>query len=193
MRIIFIGPPGVGKGTQSARLIEHFKIPHLSTGEMLRQATREGTAAGLEAQTYMASGKLVPDPLILKLIEARLDEPDSKKGALFDGFPRTLGQARALEKLLKNRGMPIDAVLELKADTQELLRRLRSRKRADDRPEIVQERLESYYSQTAPLLEYYRDRGLLVTIDATGTPEEVFARIKATMEQRGKRSGTDQE
>jgi adenylate kinase len=186
MRIIFIGPPGVGKGTQSERLVEHFGIPHLSTGDMLRQATREGTAAGLDAQTYMARGKLVPDPIILKLIEARLDEPDSKQGALFDGFPRTLGQARALEKLLEKRGMPIDAVLELKADTQELLRRLRNRKRVDDRPEIVQERLESYYRQTTPLLEYYRDRGLLVTIDATGTPDEVFSRITTTMEQRGK-------
>jgi len=193
MRIIFIGPPGVGKGTQSARLITHYNIPHLSTGDMLRQATREGTPLGMEAKTYMDSGKLVPDPLILKLIEARLAIPDSQAGALFDGFPRTLGQARALEKLLAKRGMPLDAVLELTVDTQELLRRLRSRKRADDRPEIVQERLESYYRQTAPLLEYYRDRGLLVTIDGTGTPEEVFARITATMEQRGKRSGDAQE
>ena len=193
MRIIFIGPPGGGKGTQSSRLIEHFDIPHLSTGDMLRQAVNSSTELGREAQGYMLSGKLVPDPLILKLIEDRLSEPDSKRGALFDGFPRTLGQARELDTLLEKRGTPINVVLELKVETPELVRRLQKRKRADDRPEIVQERLESYYRQTAPLLEYYADRGLLRTVDGMGTEAEVFDRIKAAIGQNGDLATTAEE
>ena len=187
MRIIFIGPPGVGKGTQSKRLIEYLRIPHLSTGDMLREATQEGSELGLEARRYMSSGKLVPDPLILDLVSTRLTDPESRKGALFDGFPRTLRQAQGLDELLARQGMPVSCAIELQVDSDELFRRLSERKRPDDCPEIIRERLESYYRQTEPLLDYYRNRSLLYTIDGTGSPDEVFERIKAVVDKIGGR------
>jgi adenylate kinase len=182
MRIIFLGPPGVGKGTQSKRLVEYLGIPHLSTGDMLRQAFQEKSEVGILSQQYMSSGKLVPDPIILEIMGRRLDQPDCQKGCLLDGFPRTLGQARALDEFLAHRGTPLDGVLELKVNQDEIVNRLAGRGRDDDRPEIIRQRLEHYERQTAPLVDYYRRQGLLHTIDGTGTPDEVFGRIKDTLQ-----------
>lgn len=186
MRIIFIGPPGAGKGTQSERLVQHLRIPHLSTGEMLRQARQLDSDVGLEAARYMDAGKLVPDPIIMKLIEARMSQPDCQDGCLLDGFPRTVGQAEALDRYLKRRHMPIDLVLELKVDPNELMRRLTSRKRGDDKPEVIRQRLEGYVAQTQPLIAYYRDLGLLAVIDGIGNQDQVFERIKDALDWRRK-------
>ena len=183
MRLIFIGPPGVGKGTQSKRLLAALGIPHLSTGDMLREAIQKKTEVGRLSEEYLSSGKLVPDPAILQIVAERLDRGDCQRGCLFDGFPRTLVQAQGLDKFLEDRKMPLSGVLELKVDTNELVRRLASRGREDDRPEIVRERLEHYQRQTSPLLEYYRKRGLLHTIDGTGTTDEVYGRIDEVLDR----------
>jgi adenylate kinase len=183
MRIVFIGPPGVGKGTQSLRLVEFLNIPHLSTGDMLRQALQEKSDLGLLSQQYMAQGKLVPDPIILQLVGRRLDQDDCQDGCLLDGFPRTLGQAQAFDEFLQRRGTPLTAALELKADPEELVKRLVGRGRDDDRPAIIRERLDQYARQTAPLSDYYARQRRLFEIDGSGTPEEVFGRIKAVIDQ----------
>ena len=183
MRMVFLGPPGVGKGTQSQRLTAHFGIPHLSTGEMLRRACHNKTDLGQQADEYMAQGKLVPDSLMLQLVERRMAEPDSKRGYLLDGFPRTLGQAEAFDAMLRKTGDALALVVELKANPEVLVSRMAGRGREDDRPEIVRRRLEEYFQQTAPLSEYYRKRGILVTIDGSGTPDEVFDRITEVIER----------
>jgi len=183
MRLVFLGPPGVGKGTQSERLIAHLNVTHLSTGDMLRQARRDQTELGRKAETFMNAGQLVPDELMLALIEELLGQPDCRDGYLLDGFPRTLGQAAALDEMLARRNTPLDLVLELTAETEELVRRLAGRGRDDDKPEVVRKRLEEYHRQTAPLSDYYRQRGLLETIDGQGTPEEVFRRIRAVADR----------
>lgn len=178
MLLVFLGPPGAGKGTQSKKLTEHFDIPHLSTGEMLRMACSEGTKIGKLAEAYMTSGQLVPDPIILSIVGDCLDRGDFDNGCLFDGFPRTIGQAQSLDASLKQRGTPLDAVLELQVDNEELEQRLMSRGRSDDRIEVVRQRLKGYHDTTKPLVEYYEKQGLLRVIDGTGTPEEVFERIR---------------
>ncbi len=183
MRIIFVGPPGAGKGTQAERLVGHLQIAHLSTGEMLRQAVERGTPEGLSAKAYMDRGDLVPDGVILAMVGRRLDEPDCAAGCLFDGFPRTLAQAEALGPLLAARGTPLSGVLELDVDEAELVRRLGLRGRADDRPEVIQQRLDGYRRQTAPLLNYYRQQGLLHSIDGSGSPDEIFARVRSVVEE----------
>lgn len=185
MRIIFIGPPGVGKGTQSQRLLKHFGIPHVSTGDLLREAISESTRLGRLAQRYMTRGQLVPDPIVLQIVGARLEEGDCQNGCLFDGFPRTLGQAQALDEFLAEMGAPLDAVIELKVDEDEVVRRLAQRQRGDDTPEIIRRRMHSYWQETAPLLDYYQRRNILYSIDGVGTPDEVFGRIKAALEARG--------
>ena len=187
MRLVFIGPPGVGKGTQSERLVSHLGIIHLSTGEMLRQACDEHSELGRKADKFMESGQLVPDELMLELVSQRLQAPDCRAGYLLDGFPRTLGQAASLDKSLAEHGTPLDLVLELTADAEELVRRLAARGRKDDQPEIVRRRLEEYERQTAPLHDYYSRQDLLRTVDGQGTPEEVFVRIKAIVDNRRRR------
>jgi adenylate kinase len=185
MRVIFIGPPGAGKGTQSQRLAEYLGVPHLSTGDMLRQAVRERTEAGRLAEPYMSSGQLVPDEIILKLVGERLQRPDAATGAVFDGFPRNLRQAESLDNTLCEMNSPLDVVIELRLDDAQVIQRLSGRGRNDDRPEIIAERLKSYWEQTRPLLDYYRKRGLLKTVDGSGSPDEVFERIKAALPDPG--------
>jgi adenylate kinase len=188
MLIVFLGPPGSGKGTQAKRLVEHLHIPHLSTGELLREARAAGTGLGRQAAAYMDAGRLVPDELVLALVEESLEQPAYAEGALFDGFPRTLPQARALDAALARRGTPLDLVLQLVADEQELtarmLRRASQEGRTDDNPQTIAHRMEVYRQQTAPLLDYYRFKGVLMPIDGLGTPDEVFARVKLPVEKR---------
>ena len=183
MRIVFIGPPGVGKGTQSARLVKYLNVPHLSTGDMLRQACQDKSDLGLLSQQFMTQGKLVPDPIVLQLIARRLAEPNSQGGFLLDGFPRTLGQAQELDRFLRERDTPLTAAIELQVDTDELAKRLAGRGREDDRPEIVRKRLEEYARQTSPLSDYYRRTGQLYTLYGGGTTDEVFNRIRTVVDQ----------
>jgi adenylate kinase len=188
MLIVFIGPPGAGKGTQAKRLLEYLNIGHLSTGELLREAKAAGTPLGQLAASYMDHGRLVPDELVLELVAEKLTQPQFASGCMFDGFPRTLAQARSLDETLVHRGTPLDLALELRADHKELTNRMLKRAaaegRADDNPQTIAHRFEVYRQQTSPLLDYYRFKGILSVIDAMGTPDEVFGRIVNVVEKK---------
>ncbi len=178
MRIVFIGPPGAGKGTQSVLLTELLDIPHLSTGNMLREAVEHRTTVGRLAAEFMQSGRLVPDPFVVQIVGERLQQPDCEGGCLFDGFPRTLGQARSLDEYLTAAGTPLDAALELRVDEELLVNRLLGRGREDDSIDTIRRRFRDYVTMTTPLLDYYQSTGLLRTIDGSGTTNEVFKRIR---------------
>jgi adenylate kinase len=182
MRMVFIGPPGAGKGTQAERLVKTYKMAHLSTGDMLRAARDAKTPVGVKANEYMSSGALVPDDIIIAIIAERLAQPDCEKGYLLDGFPRTIAQAEALDEMLAKKGTPLDAVLELQVPEEELFRRLAGRGRADDTPEVIRQRLVAYRKQTEPLLEYYGKHGTLKSIDGLGAVDEIFARAKRLLD-----------
>jgi adenylate kinase len=188
MRLILIGPPGAGKGTQCQRLAGMLQVPHLSTGEMLRTAVREGTPAGRQAASYMDQGQLVPDALIVGMVSQRLQSPDCRHGCLLDGFPRTLAQAATLDDLLERRAMSLDGVIELAVPRDELVRRMLARKREDDDPEIFSRRIVSFEEQTAPLLDYYARQGKLASIDGLGSADEIFGRVRLAVEQFRARS-----
>jgi adenylate kinase len=189
MRLIFLGPPGAGKGTQAARIEERYGIRQLSTGDMLRAAVAAGTPIGQRAKDIMARGELVPDEVVVQIISERLDQPDCARGFILDGFPRTVAQAEALEDLLKSKGIRLDAVVELEVDGSILIERIEKRARetaggprADDNAEALKKRLEVYHAQTAPLVAFYRDKGLLRTVDGMASMDEVTDQIVSVLE-----------
>ena len=183
MRIVFIGPPGAGKGTQAERLVGAYGIAHLSTGDMLRAARDAKTQVGREADRYMSAGELVPDDIMIAIIAERLQEPDCQNGYLLDGFPRTIAQAETLDRMLAQEGTPLDTVLELRVPEEELLHRLAGRGRADDTLDVIRQRLVAYREQTEPLLEYYGNRNLIKSIDGLGTIEEIFNRARTVLDE----------
>jgi adenylate kinase len=191
MRLILLGPPGAGKGTQSQRLVEKHGIVQLSTGDMLRAAIKAGTPIGLKAKDIMARGDLVPDDVVVGIISDRLDEPDARSGFVLDGFPRTVKQAEALDQLLDRRGLGLDGVVELKVDEGILLKRIEKRLsdmkargepiRSDDNPESFKTRLGAYRQQTAPLIDYYRTKGALKSVDGMAGIDDVTHSIDALL------------
>lgn len=182
MRIVFLGPPGSGKGTQAQRLKDYLQIVHLSTGEMLRQAHEAGTTLGIEAARFMNAGQLVPDDMVVRIVADRIRENDCQRGCLFDGFPRTVPQAQALDQLLTQRGTPLNLVIALEVSEPLLVERLLARGRADDDQQTIRERFRQYSRQTQPLLDYYASRGVLARIVAEGCPDDVFEQIRAAVE-----------
>lgn len=213
MRIIFLGPPGAGKGTQAKMLIDRYGIPQISTGDILRAAVKEGTPMGKKAKEYMDAGKLVPDEVVIGIMQDRLKQSDCAKGFILDGFPRTVAQAEALDNMLKELNMPIDKVLALDVPDEVLLERLTGRRtckscgqmyhvkfdppksgnncdkcggelfqRDDDKEETIKNRLSVYHAQTAPLLDFYGKKGMVVKIDGTKTPDEIFNSLISVLE-----------
>lgn len=177
-----MGPPGAGKGTQSLRLAEHLQIPKLSTGDMLREVVAQKTEVGLQAAEYMAQGHLVPDELVEQIVFERLSESDCGSGSIIDGFPRTVPQAKALDEWFAQHQEPLNVVIQIFVPLDELLRRLAGRGREDDHRAIVAERLKQFDELTRPLLDYYRDRGILHKIDGVGKTDDVFDKIMAAVE-----------
>lgn len=183
MRLLIMGPPGAGKGTQAAMICEEFGIPHVSTGDLFRLNLSQGTALGQEAKKYMDAGEYVPDSVTNGMVRERLKDADTQVGFLLDGYPRTVAQVAELDGMLSTK--PLDRVIELTADTDEVVKRLLGRAieqgRADDTEEVIRRRLEIYEEQTAPLTALYKSRGLLVQVDGLGSVEEVTARISAAL------------
>ncbi|MFN3585688.1 adenylate kinase [Phenylobacterium sp.] len=189
MNLILFGPPAAGKGTQAKRLVEQRRMVQLSTGDMLRAAIASGSELGQRVSGIMQRGELVSDAIVVELIEQRLPEAEAAGGAIFDGFPRTLAQAEALDAMLKRRGRQIDLVVRLKVDDEALMQRIAGRfaesGRADDNPESFKVRLDAYNTQTAPLLPYYEGQGKLVEVDGMGTIDQVAAAIDAALAKAG--------
>jgi len=205
MRLILLGPPGAGKGTQAQRLVAKHGLVHLSTGDMLRAAVAAGTPVGLRAKSIMEAGQLVPDEVVVQIIADRIAQPDAKRGFILDGFPRTVPQAEALDRLLAERGLKLDGVIQLKVDEGILIRRIEKRVaqmmangekiRSDDNPEVLRGRLEAYRAQTAPLAGYYDGKGMLKAVDGmapidavTGAIDRILGGRKATKPARRKRA-----
>lgn len=192
MRLILVGPPGAGKGTQAARLVEKYGIPQLSTGDMLRAAVAAETPVGLQAKEVMNSGGLVSDEIVVGIIRDRIAEDDAKKGFILDGFPRTLAQAEALDEMLKDSGVELNSVLELRVDQSQLVDRIINRAeeaktagqpvRKDDDPEVFKQRLEAYNRDTAIVVPYYEKSGLLTVIDGMQAIDDVSASIEAALQ-----------
>lgn len=188
MRLILLGPPGAGKGTQAQRLVEKHGIPQLSTGDMLRAAVKAGTEVGKRAKAIMDAGGLVSDEIVNQIVSDRVDEPDAARGFILDGFPRTVPQAEALTRILAGKGQELDAVIELKVDENALLKRMEKRVadtkaaggqvRADDNPESFKKRLDEYRAKTAPLSKYYAGTGQLKTVDGMADMDTVTAEIE---------------
>ena len=177
MRVLLLGPPGAGKGTQADRIAARFQLVHLATGDLLRANVADGTPLGDVAQAYLDSGELVPDEVVVAMMLERLTQPDCKRGFLLDGFPRSVAQARALDEHLAGLGAPLDAAINLEVVEEELLHRLARRGRADDNAQTIRNRLQVFAASTRPLLDYYEERGLLFSVAAVGTVDEVSERI----------------
>jgi adenylate kinase len=212
MRIVLLGAPGAGKGTQAKKLIEKYNIPQISTGDILRKAVADGTPLGKEAKSYMDKGELVPDKVVIGLIEERLGQNDTKKGYILDGFPRNTAQAETLDKMLKDLVMPLDSALSIDVPKDDLMKRLTGRRtckkcqqmynvyfsapkkdgvcdkcggelfqRDDDKEETIKKRLDVYEAQTAPLIDYYKKKGMLKSISGTGSIEDIFSKVCAAI------------
>ncbi|MDR7194675.1 adenylate kinase [Luteimonas terrae] len=181
MRLVLLGAPGSGKGTQAARLKDHLRVPHISTGDLLRAEVAAGTPLGLEAKAIMARGDLVSDEILLGMLEDRFSRDDTASGFILDGYPRNLAQAAALDALLVKLGTPFDAAVQLEVDNEQIIARLAGRAqaegRADDSPESVRHRLNVYDQQTAPVIAFYRDHDQLTVVDGVGSLDAVFDRI----------------
>ena len=177
-RLIFLGPPGAGKGTQAKILAEFLQIPHISTGDILRQAIQEKTDLGIQARAYMDQGELVPDKLVEDMVEERLKKSDAKSGWILDGFPRKVTQAEFLAKLLENLGQGGEKVVNLDAPDETVVSRLLGRGRKDDTQEVIRRRLEVYRDDTAPLITYYSQREKLLTVNGNQSQEEVFTALQ---------------
>jgi len=215
LRLIFLGPPGVGKGTQAVMLAEKRGIPQVSTGDILREAVKQGTELGQKARSYMDAGDLVPDDLVVALVAQRFERPDCAHGYILDGFPRTVPQAEALDRMLAQKGSPLTAVVTFTASDEEIVTRLASRRvcdrcgriygaadgqpaarcendgepltqRSDDKPEVVRERLKVYAAKTRPLVDYYQRQGLMKLVDGLGALEEVAARVERALDGIGR-------
>ncbi len=195
MRLILLGPPGAGKGTQAQRLIAKYGIVQLSTGDMLRAAVAACTPVGLRAKSLMDAGQLVPDEVVVAIIADRIDQPDARRGVVLDGFPRTVPQAEALDRLLAQRGLELDGVIQLKVDEGILVKRIATRVaemtargerlRADDNPDVLKGRLDAYRAQTAPLVDYYAGKGLLKAVDGMAPIDAVTAAIDRILSSAG--------
>lgn len=181
MRLVLLGPPGSGKGTQAARLNDYLQVPHISTGDLLRAEVAAGSPLGMQAKEVMARGDFVSDEILLGMLEDRLARPDTANGFILDGYPRNQVQADALGALLKKIGQPMDYAVQLEVPTDLLVDRIAGRAaaegRADDTPEVVRNRLEKYTSQTAPVIDYYRQQGQLTLVNGVGSLDEVFSRM----------------
>ena len=185
MRVVFLGPPGSGKGTQAKLLAGRLGVPAISTGEILRTAVREKTPLGQKAQAIMERGDLVSDELIVELIRERIAQADARRGFILDGFPRTIAQAEALERLLAEKGDSLSAAVNFRVPDEELTRRMLGRAaeegRADDRPETIRERLKVYREKTEPLIDFYRKRDLVADVDGVGTVDQIGSRVDAAL------------
>lgn len=181
MRLVLLGPPGSGKGTQAARLKEYLQVPHISTGDLLRGEVAAGSALGMQAKEVMARGDLVSDEILLGMLESRFSRADTANGFILDGYPRNQAQADALGMLLQKMGRPMDYAVQLEVPTELLVERIAGRAaaegRADDTPESVRTRLKVYDSQTAPVIDYYRQHGQLTVVNGVGSLDEVFSRL----------------
>jgi len=181
VRLVLVGPPGAGKGTQAVLLSEKLGIPHSSTGDLFRANTGEGTELGLEAKSYMDAGNLVPTEITNRMVDARLDDADAQNGFLLDGFPRSVEQADALKEMLAKRGVKLDAVIEFQVDEDTVVERMLARGRADDTEDVIRNRMSVYRRETEPLIDYYKD--ILLPINAVGTVEEIHDRTMAALQK----------
>lgn len=181
LKIVLLGAPGTGKGTQSEKLVAAYGVPQIATGDLLRKAVAEQTELGLQAKAAMDAGELVSDDIVIGMFRERMNQPDAREGFILDGFPRSLAQAKALDELLQQLDRPLDCVVHMHVDDEEIIKRLLGRGRADDTAETIRNRLNVFRRQTQPLVDHYRELGLLATVSGVGEIDEIFERINTAI------------